>query len=52
MILRQPKKRWKREKQKIKKLTHHMISCDEFFNETLTEIKDDTQKTDTMSHPF
>ena len=29
-----------------------MISCDEFFNETLTEIKDDTQKTDTMSHPF
>ena len=46
------KKRWKREKQKIKKLTHHMISCDEFFNETLTEIKDDTQKTDTMSHPF
>ena len=29
-----------------------MTSCDEFFNETLTEIKDDTRKTDTMSDPF
>ena len=29
-------------KNKKKKLTHHMISWDEFFNQTLTEIKDDT----------
>ena len=33
-------------------LTHHMILRDEFFNQTLTEIKDDTRKIDTMPNPF